>query len=303
MSRRRAETSLDSGTKTASRITSATGWLAFPPLLGPDEVLGVGHADDVVDPVLFHRDAAEPRGERRLQGVLAPKRRPRPSPCRAAATITSRVTVSPKSITEWMKLRSSFSITFSSWATSAMALSSESVMKVWGMSSSPSSEAPMIQLANPISTDESQRMGGKRTRVLTRGALRSAARSAFCTAQFFGTASKNTKITTTSNTAPRSTPRPPKRCSATMPTRVAETSWQMRTRRRIGLRKLAGFSTRRASWRAPWRCSSTSALALILFMRTRLVSAMASTPEPASSTAMTTMRMPSRRVEPRSRQE
>ena len=42
--------------------------------------------------------------------------------------ITSRATVSPKSMIEWMKVRSSCSITFSSCATSAMALSSESVM-------------------------------------------------------------------------------------------------------------------------------------------------------------------------------
>ena len=42
--------------------------------------------------------------------------------------ITSRATVSPKSMMEWMKERSSRSITFSSWATSAMAFSSESVM-------------------------------------------------------------------------------------------------------------------------------------------------------------------------------
>ena len=78
-----------------------------------------------------------------------------------------------------------------------------------------------------------------------------------------------------------------------MPTRVAETSWQISTSSRIGLRKLAGFSTSRASWRAPRFFSSTSDLALIRFIRTRLVSAMARTPEAASSTAMMTMRMAS----------
>ena len=113
---------------------------------------------------------------------------------------------------------------------------------------SSSSLAPMIRLASPIRTAESQRMGGKRMSVLTIGALSRAARSACCTAQFFGTASKNTKITTISKTMPSSTPRPPKRCSATMPTRVAETSWQISTSSRIGFRKLAGFSTSRASW-------------------------------------------------------
>ena len=76
-----------------------------------------------------------------------------------------------------------------------------------------------------------------------------------------------------------------------MPTRVAETSWQIRTRSRTGFRKFAGFSTRRASCRAPRLCSSTRDLALIRFIRTRLVSAMASTPDPASSTTITTIRM------------
>ena len=42
-------------------------------------------------------------------------------------TITSRTTVSPNSMTEWMKARSVVSITSSSWATSAMASSSDSV--------------------------------------------------------------------------------------------------------------------------------------------------------------------------------
>ena len=78
-----------------------------------------------------------------------------------------------------------------------------------------------------------------------------------------------------------------------MPTRVAETSWQISTSRRIGLRKLAGFSTSRANCRAPRFFSSTSDLALMRFIRTRLVSAMARTPEAASSNAMTTMRMAS----------
>ena len=43
-------------------------------------------------------------------------------------TMTSRTTVSPKSMIEWMKARSSPSMTFSSCATSAMALSSPSLM-------------------------------------------------------------------------------------------------------------------------------------------------------------------------------
>ena len=146
----------------------------------------------------------------------------------------------------------------------------------------------MMALANPIRIDEMKRMGGNRTRVVTIGALRRAARSGLCTAQFLGTASKKTKITTTSNTAPTSTPIPPKRCSATTPTSVAETSWQISTSRRIGLRNWAGFSTRRASWRAPRRFSSTIDLALIRFIRTRLVSARASMPDAARRATITT---------------
>ena len=44
-------------------------------------------------------------------------------------TITSRTMVSPNSMTEWMKLRSSDSIASSSWATSAMASTSDSVTR------------------------------------------------------------------------------------------------------------------------------------------------------------------------------
>ena len=168
-------------------------------------------------------------------------------------TMTSRATVSPKSMMEWMKERSSLAMTFSSWATSAMALSSESLVYEGRMPSSLCPDLPMMRLASPMSTDEMKRMGGKRISEVTIGALSRAARSGLCTAQFLGTASKNTKMTTTSKTAPASTPRPPNRCSATTPTRVAETSWQIRTSRRMGLRNWAGCSTRRASGRAPRR--------------------------------------------------
>ena len=207
--------------------------------------------------------------------------------------ITSRATVSPKSMMEWMNVRSSFSITFSSWATSAMALSSESVMNECVSSWLSSPPAPMMRLASPFSKRESHRMGGNRVSALTKGALSSAARSGFMTAQFLGTASKKTKITTTSKTMPSTTPQGPNTSSVTMPTSVADTSWHTNTSSRMGLRKLDGFSTSLASVRAPWRLSSTSDLALILLVRTRLVSAMASTPEPARSTAMITMRMTS----------
>ena len=64
----------------------------------------------------------------------------------------------------------------------------------------------MMRLASPMSSGESHLMGGKRITALTSGASNRAARSGFSTAQFFGTASKKTKITTTSKTMPRTHP-------------------------------------------------------------------------------------------------
>ena len=61
----------------------------------------------------------------------------------------------------------------------------------------------MMALASPMSTADTARIGGNRTTAVTIGALKRAARSGLWTAQFFGTASKKTKMTTTSKTAPR----------------------------------------------------------------------------------------------------
>ena len=77
-------------------------------------------------------------------------------------TITSRTTVSPKSMIEWMNARSSVSITSSAWATSAMASSSDSVTFGCGSSSPP--PRPMSRSARPMSTAETARTGGNRTR-------------------------------------------------------------------------------------------------------------------------------------------
>jgi hypothetical protein len=111
--------------------------------------------------------------------------------------------------------------------------------------------APMKRLASPIRTARDQRTGGKRMRADTNGALNNAARSGWCTAQFLGTASKKTKMTTISNTVAHHTPGPEPGarpgCRPGWPT----TSWQMSTSSRTGLRKLAGFSTRRASTGPP----------------------------------------------------
>ena len=65
-------------------------------------------------------------------------------------TITSRTTVSPNSMMEWMRARSSVSITSPSRATSAMASSSDSVTldpRYWPFS-------PMSRLARPIRAPE-----------------------------------------------------------------------------------------------------------------------------------------------------
>ena len=157
-------------------------------------------------------------------------------------TITSRTTASPKSMIEWMKARSVCSMTSSAWATSAMASSSDSVTLPCA-SSSPLPR-PMTRLARPMSTEDTARTRGKATRAETMGALKRAARSGLCTAQFLGTASKRTKITTTSKTTPTTTPSAPSQAEASTPTRVAETSWQTSTSRRTGLRNCSGSSTR-----------------------------------------------------------
>ncbi len=150
-----------------------------------------------------------------------------------------------------------------------------------------------------MSAPETIRTGQKPTRAETTGALNSAARSGCCTAQFFGTASPSTKITTISKTVAATTPQAPNQSEARMPTRVATTSWQTSTSRSTGLRNPCGISVRRASTRAPRRPSSTRARALARLMRTRLVSARASTAEAASSTTTTTIRTKSAGVNDR----
>ena len=60
---------------------------------------------------------------------------------------------------------------------------------------------------------------------------------------------------------------------------MAETSWQIRTSSRIGIEESGRVLDQPGQGRAPRRCSSTRDLALIRLIRTRLVSAMASTPE------------------------
>ncbi len=135
--------------------------------------------------------------------------------------------------------------------------------------------SPMSRLARPISAPDTIRTGQKRTTADTSGALNSAARSGWCTAQFFGTASPSTKMTTISNTVAAATPQAPNQLWARMPTSVATTSWQISTNRSTGLRNPWGFSVSRTSTLAPRRPSSTRAMALARLIRTRLVSARA----------------------------
>ena len=67
----------------------------------------------------------------------------------------------------------------------------------------------MSRLASPMRAPETIRTGQNRTMAETSGALNSAARSGWCTAQFFGTASPSTKMTTISKTVAATTPQAP----------------------------------------------------------------------------------------------
>ncbi len=135
----------------------------------------------------------------------------------------------------------------------------------------------MRRLARPIRPCDSILIGQNPTRADTSGALKRAARSGWRTAQFLGTASPRTKMTTISKTTATATPQAPNHWAARMPTRVATTSWQTSTTRRTGLRKPWGFSVSRTRSRAPRWPSSARPIALARLMRTRLVSARART--------------------------
>ena len=131
------------------------------------------------------------------------------------------------------------------------------------------------------------------------GALNRAARSGFWTAQFLGTASKKTKITTTSNTVATSDARRRRTSArARTPTRVAETSWQISTSRSTGFRNCLGVLDQarpaagpRGGPRRAAPCAFTRACA-------PGVSARARKPEPTSSTTMTTTSDPVAPLEP-----
>ena len=69
--------------------------------------------------------------------------------------MTSRTTVSPNSMTEWMNSRSVGSMTSSAWATSAIASSSDSVTDGRARC-----RPPMSRSARPTSIDETHSTGG-----------------------------------------------------------------------------------------------------------------------------------------------
>ena len=195
-------------------------------------------------------------------------------------TITSRTTVSPNSMIEWMRARSSFSITSSSTATSAMASSSSSERNGPCLRPLPGSSA----LASPMRPVVSIRTGGKRTIAATGRAANNAARSECWSAHVFGAASAKTKITITSKAVATATPRAPKSRSPSTPTRVAATSWQSSSRNSTELRKRSGCSMRRVSAAPPRRPSSSSVMALTRLTRVSAVSAAAKNPENTIST-------------------
>ncbi len=96
----------------------------------PREVAQVHDAHHVVDtpsPKTGRRERPALDGE--VEGVAHTRDVASMPTMSMRGTITSRTIVSPNSITEWMKLRSSDSMASSSWATSAMASTSDSVMR------------------------------------------------------------------------------------------------------------------------------------------------------------------------------
>src|SRR5947209_5900078 len=198
-------------------------------------------------------------------------------------TITSRTTVSPNSMIEWMRARSSCSMTSSCWATSAIASSSSSEMNGPSLRPLPG----MMTLARPIRPRERTRSGQKRTRAATGRPARRAARSACWIAQVFGAASAITKMMQTSMPVAMTTPHGPKR-SARKPTRVAVTSWQVSSTSRMGFSHRSGCSVRRTRVGAPRLPSSSRARALTRLIRVSAVSDMARKPVNAIRTTIAT---------------
>ena len=200
-------------------------------------------------------------------------------------TITSRTTVSPKSMIEWMSARSCDSITSSSSAWSAMARSSCSDTNGPRFRPLPG----RMTLVTPMRPRVITRIGSRPTTAATSGAERSAERSGCSIAHVLGAASANTKITAASITvATKSTPDPKCRSMSTATT-DAITRWASSISSSTGLRKRSGCSTRRTNCFDQRRPSSSRAIAFARLMRVSAVSAMARNDATTVATTITTI--------------
>ena len=173
-------------------------------------------------------------------------------------TITSRTTVSPNSMIESIRARSSVSMTspsnghvghrqqlgFGHVGTQVLALLADEQIGQADQGARHHADRP--------EPDDGRHQGGtEQGRPL-----------GVETAQFLGTASPSTKMITISNTVAATTPRRRTSRRRRMPTRVATTSWQIRTINSTGLRKPWGFSVRRRRTLAPRRPSYDQRLGL-----------------------------------------
>ena len=154
-------------------------------------------------------------------------------------TITSRATVSPNSIIDSMRSRSSSSMTSSFIAASTIPNNSCSFTK--GPCSSP---LPLtMTLVNEINQPDTILNGGNDTKSLVPRAVVKAARSGYNNAYVLGTASAKTKNTMTFSSTPTATPSGPKAREATTPVNVACTVWHTLTERSNGLTHFSGSPT------------------------------------------------------------
>src|SRR3954453_22395474 len=210
--------------------------------------------------------------------------RPSTATMSGRGTITSRTTVSPNSMMEWISWRSCDSISPSSTATSAMASSSSSETNGPAFRPLPG----RMMLDTPIRPRASNRNGGKLTSAWMTGAVKRAARSECWTAHVLGAASANTKMITTSNSVAMAMPHGPKTWSATMPTRVAATSVVTRSRSSTGFSVRSGCSSSLMRVLAPGRPSSAMVNAFTRLVRVNAVSERARNAVNAMSTATKT---------------
>ncbi len=141
--------------------------------------------------------------------------------------MTSRTIVSPNSMIDSMRARSSSSMTPSSTPSSATASSSSSD-DTNGPCLSPDPGSTRLETA--MRPRVARRTGANRATARTGRATASDTRSGLSTAHVLGAVSASTNTTPTSMAIATTMPTTPKRRSARMPTRVACTSWQPSSR-------------------------------------------------------------------------